>query len=168
MNNKQLNDWNNLRFGNQHPKYIRKHFTDYFFRPIKDLGFTFSDNKSDHNVILIEQKHNWYVYDKENNMAFMEFKYIKPISTFFVVNQEDYDFGVHIGWDTESQSPSFGVCNNYDTDDMFTNVWTDHTDDSKTIASAWASLLDEVILPLYIHRKRKTKWLSAIENDFYE
>lgn len=165
MNNKQLAAWNNLRFGNQHPKHIRKHFTEYFLSPIKNLGFQFTENKCDHKVIVVNQKHNWYLYNKQENMAFMEFKYIKPIETFFVVNQEDHDFSVHIGWFTDEQSPIFSVHNNHNNDDIFCMGWSDSTDDSKRIGIAWAEFLDVWIFPAYTHKKRTTKWLTAVQEE---
>jgi len=169
MNKKQIKAWNTIRFGNQAPKQIRQSFAEYFLCPIQEIGFTFtSNNKSEHKVILVEQKDNWYTFDQKDDMAFMEFRYIPSIQAFFVVNQPEYDFGIHIGWSTENQSPAFTVMNNYDHDDMFTNVITSSDTSAKEIGSFWAEIVDDFILPAYDHKKRKTKWLSQLEKSWYD
>jgi hypothetical protein len=164
----QIKAWNTLRFGNRSPKQIRKHFTNHLYEDIKQFGLTFTGNISDDKVILIpNQKSNWYVYDKQNDVAFMTFKYVPGIKSFLVVNQEDHDFGVHIGWETESQNPYISVINNYDNDDMFSVVFTSDAYDAEYIGEHFCGIFEGIVLPLYRHRYRKSKWLTAIEKDFH-
>lgn len=167
MNTQQIKSWNMMRFGDRKPKDIRKYFTNYLYEDIKEFGLTCTGNICDDKVILMpNQKHNWYCYDKMDDQAFMTFKYIPSIKSFFVVNQEDHDFQVHIGWETESQSPYMTVINRYDDDDIFGIIFTGDNN-AKYIASHFVEIFQSVVLILYRHRYRKSKWLTGIENDFH-
>jgi len=167
MNEKQIKTWNTLRFGNKSPKLIRKYFTNMLIEPIKQNGFTFTGNHSDYKVIATPSKTNWFLYDKANDLAFLELKYIPAIRSCFVVHQEDYDFGIHIGWDTSQQQPYMFVANNYHNDDMFILTWDDDSANADSIANAFYNLFFDLVIDEFKYKNRKTKWLNKIHDDFY-
>jgi hypothetical protein len=168
LTNKQINMWNKLRFGNMAPKQIRKHFTKLCVTNVRKNGYTFTGSELDCPIVMVDSTQNWFTYDKKDDMAFLQFKYVPILKTFFVVNQEDNDFGVHIGWCDVDQMPSFSVVNNHNQDDMFGWTFTDKNSDAQTIArSMFASLCIDV-LSNYNHSKRKTSWLKKVEGKIFQ
>lgn len=152
-----------LTCGDRHPKYIIKEITNYWKWQMKMNGFNILNKKAENMIWLPPNKKDlWFFYSAEECMSFICLNYNKSLKNWYVVNQEQHDLEIHIGWDKEEHSPAIGFVNGHHNTTDPDYVWYTRklsNETGKEIAAHWCFFI-EMELANFRNKKLTSRYLS--------
>jgi len=175
MNKKQIKTWNTLRFGNCSPDHVRQHLIQHWRQLFFKHGFnvfppdhakkTFARESECLIWVPENNKQCFFTYDDKDDVAFINFNYIKELKCWTIVDQEDHDLELHIGWHNHDQKISYGLINGrYNKSDPDSCYWTisHKNDNAKDIALAISSDIHTILMEKFDPRKINTRWVEKL------